>query len=147
MTPTHIRPGPRPNRHYAVATLLALRVGGALLSGCGSSSKPAYCDPISKTEKAVKSLPTAQDVRTNGPGTLRSALSIVQQDATTAVDQAKSDFSSQASALKTAVDALSSTGTQLAGSSRVQTLALLPELSTVAHSAASLQNAVLSKCG
>jgi hypothetical protein len=130
------------------AALLARLIGGALLAGCGSSSKPAYCDPVTKTENAVKSLPTAQDVKKNGVGTLKSALSTLQQNAKTAVNQAQSDFSTQTTALKNSVDALSSTVRQLAGSPSVQALAQLPaELSAVSDAAKSLQSAVSSKCG
>jgi hypothetical protein len=150
MTLTHTRPGNHRDgrRHPAIAVLFALLVGGALLTGCGGSSKPAYCDPVSKTENAVKSLPTAQDVKNNGVGTLTSALSTLQQNATTAINQAKSDFSSQTTALKNSVDALSSTAKQLAGSPSAQTLAQLPaELSAVKTAAKNLQSAVSSKCG
>jgi hypothetical protein len=146
MTLTHNHPNG--GRHLAAATLLALLLGGVLLAGCGSSSKPAYCDPITKTENAVKSLPTAQDVKNNGVGTLKSALSKLKQNATTAINQAKSDFSSQTAALKTSLDALSSTVNQLTSSPSAHTLAqLAAQLSAVGTAAKNLQSAVSSKCG
>ena len=152
MTPTHIRPNDDPGgrRHPAVTVLLALLIGGTLLTGCGgsSSSKPAYCDPVTKTENAVKSLPTVEEVRKNGVGTLKSALSTLEQNATKAVNQAKSDFSSQTTALKNSVDALSSTVKGLASAPSVQTLAQLPaEFSAVSTAAKNLRSAVSSKCG
>jgi hypothetical protein len=135
-------------RHPAVLALLALLIGGGLLAGCGSSSKPAYCSPVSKVENAVKSLPTVDDVKKNGVGTLKSDLSTLQQNATTAINQAKTDFSTQTTALKTSVDALSSTVKQVVGTPSVQTLAQLPaELSAVSTAAKNLQTAVSSKCG
>ena len=138
----------RCRRHPAVLSLVALLIGGGLLAGCGGSSKPAYCSPVSKVENAVKSLPTVDDVKTNGVGTLKSALVQLQQNATAAVNQAKSDFSSQTAALKTSVDALSSTVAQVAGTPSVQTLAQLPaEISAVSSAAKNLQSAVSSKCG
>jgi hypothetical protein len=149
MTPTRTRPGNylSHRRHPGVLALVALLVGSALLAACGSS-KPAYCDPVSKTENAVKSLPTAQDVKNNGVGTLTSALSTLKQNATTAINQAKSDFSTETTALKSSVDALSNTAKQLAGALSVQTLAQLPaELSAVKTAATNLQSAVSSKCG
>ncbi len=134
-------------RYSAVLALLALLIGGALLAGCGSS-KPAYCSPVSKVENAVKSLPTVDDVKKNGLGTLKSALLQLQQNATNAVNQAKSDFSSQTTALKSAVEALSSTVKQIVGTPSLQTLAQLPaELSAVGTAAKNLQSAVSSKCG
>ena len=135
-------------RHPAVLALLALLIAGGLLAGCGSSSKPAYCSPVSKVETAVKSLPTVDDVKKNGIGTLKSAVLQLQQNATAAVNQAKSDFSSQTTALKTSVDALSSTVNQVVGTPSRQTLAQLPaELSAVRTAAKNLQSAVSSKCG
>jgi hypothetical protein len=148
-----LRPG-RPDNHLnghrcpAVLALLAVLIGAGLLAGCGSSSKPAYCDPVSKTENAIKSLPTVADVRTNGVGTLKSAVSTLEQNATTAVNQAKSDFSSQTTALKNSVHALSDTVQQLASPPGAATLAQLPaELSAVSAAAKNLQSAVSSKCG
>jgi CDGSH-type Zn-finger protein len=139
---------PNRGRHSAVLALLALLIGGALLAGCGSSSKPPYCDAVTKTENALKSLPTAEDVKNNGVGTLKSALSTLQQNATTAVNQAKSDFSTQTTALKDSVDALSSTVKQLESSPGGEALAQLPaELSAVSTAAKNLQSAVSSKCG
>jgi hypothetical protein len=130
-----------------VLALLTLLIGGALLAGCGSS-KPAYCDPVSKTENAAKSLPTAQDVKKNGVGTLTSALSTLKQNATTAINQAKKDFSSQTTALNSSVDALSSTAKQFASSPSAATLVQLSaQLSAVATAAKNLQSAVSSKCG
>jgi outer membrane murein-binding lipoprotein Lpp len=152
MNPTLSQHADRPSyrRHPAVLTLLALVFGAVLLAGCGNSgsSKPAYCNPVTKTENAVKSLPTVSDVKANGVGTLKTAVSQLQQDATTAVNQAKSDFSSQTTALKSAVDGLSSTVKQIASTPSVQTLAQLPaELSAVSTAAKDLQSAVSSKCG
>jgi hypothetical protein len=152
MTPTHTRPDNHPGGrgHPAVTLLLALLIGGALLTGCGgsSSSKPAYCEPVTKTENAVKSLPTAEDVKKNGVGTLKSAFSTLEQNATNAVNQAKSDFSGQTTALKNSVDALSSTVKALASSLSVQTLGQLSaEVSAVSTAAKNLRSAVSSKCG
>ena len=128
--------------------LLALLIGGALIAGCGSSSKPAYCDPVTKTENAIKSLPTAEDVKKNGVETLKSDLSTLQQNATTAVNQAKSDFSTETTALKSSVDALANTVKQIASSPSAQTLAQLPaQLSAVSTAGKNLQSAVSSKCG
>jgi hypothetical protein len=149
MTRTSRRHDDRSSRrqHPAVLALLALLIGGGLLAGCGSS-KPPYCSPVSKVENAVKSLPTLDDVKKNGVGTLKSALVQLQQNATAAIDQAKTDFSGQTTALKTSVDALSSTVKQVVGTPSLQTLTqLAAELSAVSAAAKNLQTAVSSKCG
>ena len=151
MTLTQRRPNnyPKRQRHPTLLAVLALLIGALLSAGCGgSSSKPAYCDPVSKTENALKSLPSAQDVKQNGAGTLKSALSALEKNATTAVNEAKSDFSSQTTALKNSVDALSTTVKQLASSPSAVTLAQLPaQFSAVKTAAKNLQSAVSSKCG
>ena len=84
------------------------------------------------------------DVKTNGLGSLKSALSTVQRNATTAINQAKTDFSSHTNALKNSLDALDTTGKQVAGTPSVRTLA---QLSTVDTAARNLHSAVSSKCG
>ncbi|MGO9789437.1 MAG: hypothetical protein ACLP8S_07910 [Solirubrobacteraceae bacterium] len=132
----------------AVLGLLALLVGGALLAGCGSSSKPAYCAPLSKVENAIKSLPSVNEVTKNGVGTLKTAVLQLQQNATAAVNQAQSDFASQTTALKTSVEALTNTLQEIAATPSLQTLAQLPaELSAVGTAAKNLQSAASSKCG
>jgi hypothetical protein len=72
----------------------------------------------------------------------------LQKNATAAVNQAKSDFSSQTTALKSSVDALTTTVKQVTGTPSLQTLGQLPaELSAVSTAAKNLQTAVSSKCG
>jgi hypothetical protein len=155
MTHRTRQPDDRSHRHPHPAgfALLVLVIGGLLVSGCGSSSssttsKPAYCSPVTSVENAVKSLPTVNDVKTNGIGTLKTAVSQLQKNATAAVNQAKSDFSSQTTALKSSVDALTTTVKQVTGTPSLQTLGQLPaELSAVSTAAKNLQTAVSSKCG
>ena len=143
------RPAPSAarSRRTAFAALLAVLVAGVLLAGCGGSSKPAYCHPVAKTKDAVKSLPSLQEVQQKGVGTLTSALDTLKTNAMKAADAAKSDFSTQTTALKTSVDALSGTAKQLAASPSAQTLARLAgELSAVGTAAKNLESAVSTKC-
>jgi hypothetical protein len=145
-----MRPPKRQNRprRTLLLTLAVLLIGGVLLAGCGSSSKPAYCDPVSKAENAIKSLPSLQDITNGGVGTLKSAVTDLQQKTTNAVNQAKGDFSTQTMALENAVNALADTIKGLAGSPNAATLAVIPgQVTAVKDAVNNLQNAVSSKCG
>ena len=135
--------------HPAVLTLLAFLICGALLAGPAGASTPAYCHPLTKTEQAVKSLPTVKDVAKNGTASLKPAVSTLQQNATSAANEAKSAFSRQATALKKSVDTLSSTVKQLSVSSlSVRKLAQLgTQLAAVGTAVKNLRSAVSSKCG
>ena len=152
MTPVHRPRDSRANRRRptSVVALIALLIAGALLAGCGSSgssSKPAYCSAVSDLESSVKTLPSADEVKKNGVSTLKSALTEVQQDTATVVTEAKSEFSSQTTALKTSVDTLSSTVKQIGSSPTPQAIAQLPaQLAAVTTSAGNLQSSVSSKC-
>lgn len=154
MTPT-IRPrDSRANRrrHPATLALIALLIGGAALAGCGSSSnsassKPGYCSAVADLESSIKTLPSADEVKKNGVSALKSAFTQVQQDAATVVDEAKTAFSTQTTALKDSVETLSTTVPQIASSPTPEAIAQLPaQISAVATSADNLQSAVSSKC-
>jgi hypothetical protein len=135
-------------RPSLVLVLAALLIGGVLLAGCGSSGKPAYCDPVSKAENAITSLPSLQDIKNGGVATLKSAVTDLQQKTTNAVNQAKGDFSTQTMALENAVNALADTIKGLAGSPNAATLAVIPgQVTAVKDAVTNLQNAVASKCG
>ena len=78
------------------ATLLAL-------SGCGSS-KPSYCSDVSNLTNSVKDI--KGQVTSGGVSALQTQLTKIKDDATKAVNSAKSDFPSETSALKTSVQSL-----------------------------------------
>ena len=127
--------------------LLALLIGGALIAGCGSSSKPAYCNAVTKTENAVKSLPTGtreEERRRNAQVRCLHA-SAKRHDRREPSEDRLLDPDHR---LKNSVDALANTVKQIASSPTVQTLAELPaELSAVGTAAKNLQSAAASKCG
>jgi hypothetical protein len=132
-----------------VLSLLAVLICAALLAGPASASTPAYCQPLTKAEKAVKSLPTVKDLAKHGVSTLKPAVSTLQHDATSAVKQTKSAFPSQTAALKKSVDTLSSTVKQLSVSSlSLRKLAELGvQLVAVDTNLKNLKSAASSKCG
>jgi hypothetical protein len=135
--------------HTALVSLLVLLICAALLAGHASASTPAYCQPLTKAETAVKSLPTVKDVAKHGVSALKPAISQLQQDATSAVKQTKGAFPSQTAALKRSVDTLSSTVKQLSVSSlSLRKLAQLgAQLVAVDTNLKNLKRAASSTCG
>ena len=71
------------------------------LVGCGSS-KPAYCSDRTKLEDSIKGLTSLN--LSSGLSGLKSQLTTIENDATTLVNSAKSDFPSETSAVKTSVE-------------------------------------------
>jgi hypothetical protein len=114
------------------------------LAACGSS-KPDYCSARTNFENSVKGLTNLN--ASSGVSGLKSQVSKIQGDAQTLINQAKSDFPSQTSALKTAVDSFSSAVNRLSGTpSASQIGALATSASSVATSSKSLVDATSSKC-
>jgi hypothetical protein len=123
----------------ALAALVAL-------AGCGSS-KPAYCSTRTNLENLIKA--------TSGLETVRKAqFDQIQRDANTLVSQAKSDFPSQTSAIKSSMDALVSAVNALpvpipAGQTPIpasQMARLASAASSVVSSVKSFVDATNSKC-
>ena len=146
--PHHDRSNHRGRR--AALPLIVLLSAAALLAGCGSSSstsQPTYCSAVSDLEDSVNNLPSADDVKNNGVSALKSALTQVQHDAGTVVNEAQSAFSSQTTAVKTSVDTLSTNVNQIANTPTPQAIAQLPaQISSVTTSTKDLQSAVSSEC-
>ncbi len=140
-------------RSHAQTGRLASRVALALVtvvalvaaSGCGSSSKPAYCKDRTNLENSVKDLPSTAS--SSGLSGLQSQLTTIQSDATTAVDAAKSDFPSETTALKSSVDTLSSAVKALPSSpSAAQIAAVALDAKNVVTSVNAFTSATKSKC-
>jgi len=130
-------------RFAAAFTLLA---AGAVLGACGGSSKPSYCSAVSSLEASVKALPSTNVVK-NGTDALKSALTKVESDAQAVVSSAKNDFPNETAALKSSVDALSSTVKQLTSSPSAAAIVQVPgQVAAVANAAKGLSSATSSKC-
>ena len=124
----------------ACIALLAL----VALSACGSS-KPAYCSSRTNLENSVKGLASLN--ASSGISGLKAQLGKVQSDVNTVVSQAKSDFPSQTSALKSSVDSFSTAINGLSGTpSASQIGALATSASSVATSVKAFVDATSSKC-
>lgn len=130
-------------RFVAALTIIA---AGAALAGCGGSGKPSYCSSLSNLEASIRALPNVNVVK-NGTSGLESALQKVQSDANAVVKSAKSDFPNESTALKSSVDALSSTVKQVVSSPTPALIAQIPAQATaVANAVTGFHNATSSKC-
>jgi hypothetical protein len=115
------------------------------LAGCGSS-KPAYCSTRTSLENSVKNLPSS--VSSSGISSLPSQLTTIEGQATTLVNNAKSDFPTQTSAVKSSVDTLSSAVKALPSSpSATQLAAVGLDAGNVVSSVKSFSDNSKSKCG
>jgi hypothetical protein len=141
-----------------------LVVGAVALAGCGSSgssnagssqpqasatasSKPAYCASLENLKASVRAIPGLSEIKQNGTSSLDSALAKVKTNATAVVNDAKTQFKSQTSALDSAIGTLSTSVSQLSKPPTVAQLkALRPQLTAVGTAAQQLKSAVSPKC-
>ena len=137
------RLGPRRWALLPVAVLVLALSG--LAAGC-SSSKPAYCADASQLKTSVQDLGNV-DVAKNGLGSLQTALSSVQADATTFAADAKSAFPSQTTALNTALSGLQTAITSAKGQPALTAAAAVASSVTqVKNSASAPQSAISGNC-
>lgn len=135
-----------PDPRGTAQTVAALVLSATAIGACGGSSKPSYCSSVSNLESSIKALPSTNIVATGLNG-LKSAVTKVQSDATTAINAAKSDFPSETSALKTSIDTLSRTVHGAVSSPSASTIAQIPgQVSAVVTAANNFQSATKSKC-
>jgi hypothetical protein len=122
----------------AVAALVAA-------SGCGGSSKPAYCSDRAELQKSVQDLKGI--VGTSGLSGLQLQLTTVRRNATALADAAKSDFPTETSALNSSVNTLAGAIKALPSSpSSAQIAALALDVSTVVSDVKNLTKATTSAC-
>ena len=126
------------------AAILVLVLSG-LAAGC-SSSKPAYCTDAANLKTSVSNLGNV-DVATNGLGSLQTALSSVQTNATAFATDAKSAFPSQTAALQNSVSSLGAAITSAKGQPPLTAAtAVASSVAQVKTSASALQSAVSGTC-
>ncbi len=127
-----------------VPLAFATAAAAVTLAGCGSS-KPAYCTDRTNLSNSVKGL-TSLTV-SSGISGLKSQVTMIQGDATTLVNSAKSDFPSQTSAITSSVDALKSAVAALSSSpSAAQIATVTKDAASVVSSVKSFTDASSSKC-
>ena len=123
----------------------AILVLSGLAAGC-SSSKPAYCTDAANLKTSVSNLGNV-NVAANGLGSLQTALSSVQANASSFASDAKSAFPSQATALQNSVSSLGAAITSAKGQPPLTAAAAVaPAVAQVKTSASALQSAVSGTC-
>jgi len=123
----------------------AILVLSGLAAGC-SSSKPAYCTDAANLKTSVSNLGNV-NVAANGLGSLQSALSSVQANASSFASDAKSAFPSQATALQNSVSGLGAAITSAKGQPPLTAAAAVaPAVAQVKTSASAVQSAVSGTC-
>lgn len=127
----------------ALTVLAAVAV--LVLSGCGSSSKPAYCSSRTNLENSVKGLSNLNP--SSGLSGLKSQLQKIQSAATALVSSAKSSFPSETSAIKSSATTLESAVKGLPSSpSTSQIAAVASDAQALVTSVTNFYNATKSKC-
>ncbi len=123
----------------------AILVLSGLAAGC-SSSKPAYCTDAANHKTSVSNLGNV-DVATNGLGSLQTALSSVQTNASAFATDAKSAYPSQTTALQNSVSSLGAAIKSAKGQPPLTAAtAVASSVTQVKTSASALQSAVSGAC-
>ena len=135
-------------RRVAANRVLAIAASGALLAGCGGSSKPGYCSDVTNFKNAVKDLGNVNVIQ-GGTSAITSAIQKVESTGKAAVASAKSDFPSQTSAVDSSLTALDTTVKQLSNPQTQKTaLTQLPaQITATGKAIDSFVSATNSKCG
>ncbi len=125
-------------------------VGVALLAGCGSSSKPAYCAQVTSFKDSIKTLEQVEV----SPSNLSAIGADVQKAATAARELGTAvgtEFAPQITAIKSSVAALGATISEVASNPSSTTLAhavsVVPaEADALKHATAEIEEVTKSKC-
>ena len=135
------------SRHGACGVVAAVAVA-AVLSACGGSSKPSYCEQMANLKKSVQDVGSVNIVQ-GGTNALTSALSSVQSNASAVVNSAKSDFPDQTAAISNSIDALKKSAQSLSTTpGQPALIAQVPgQISAVVKSIQDFSSATSSKCG
>jgi hypothetical protein len=114
-------------------------------TGCGGSSKPAYCSDSSNLEESVQAVPG--QVKSGDVSALKTQLTTIETDAQAVADSAKSDFPSETSAITSSVDTLKTAVDGLPSSPSAADLAPLAlDAANVVSAVKDFSSATSSKC-
>jgi len=128
----------------ALATTTVLAT--AMLAGCSSSDKPAFCGDVSTLQSSISQL-TSIKIDAAVLDNVKTDLETVQTNAQTVVDSAKTDFPTESSALE---DSLNTAGESIqdlpSSPSATEIAAVALNVSAVANAARSFEEATSSAC-
>ena len=133
---------------WTVRTICIAALALAALAGCGGSSsgnKPAYCSARADLENSINGVSSLSP--SSSVSDLQAQFQKVKTDANKVVTEAKGDFPTQTSAIKSSVDGLTSAVNALtANPSATQIATVIGSASTVVSSVKSFVDASSSKC-
>ena len=139
-------PGAHPTFRRRMPGLALVAMACLALTGCGGASKPAYCSDRADLENSIKGL-TSLDV-SSGLSGLEAQLGKIQAAATSLANTAKGDFPAETSAIKSSLDALTTTVKGLpANPSASQIGTIARQTAAFVSSVESFTNSTSSKCG
>jgi hypothetical protein len=120
-------------------------LGLAALTGCGGSSKPAYCTNRANLENSVKGLGNL--TASSGLSGLQAQVTKIESDANALVSSAKGDFPNETNAIKSSVNALTTTVKAFPSSPSAGDIATLGKQAAAAVTAVqNFYNSTSSKC-
>jgi hypothetical protein len=131
-------------RRHRLTTIAVLALGAAgVLTGCGGTSKPAYCSDVTNFKNAAEQL-----TKVSSPSGLVTQAGKVASTGLTALSAVKAGFAPETKAVKSSLAALENSVKQLSSSSsRASALAAIPgEAQALGTAAENLVNAAKPKC-
>jgi hypothetical protein len=122
----------------------------ALLAGCGSSSKPAYCTQVANFESSVKTLEQVE-VSPSNLATITTDVQKLGASAKELESAVKTEFAPQINSMKSSVAALEASMKELGSSPSTSTLAhtavvVPPQVEALKRSTSEIQDVTKSKC-
>jgi hypothetical protein len=121
--------------------------GGSTSGGgtSGGSGKPSYCSELDNLKQSITDLSQIKVIQ-NGTNAVKAGFDKVKNNANATIDAAKSDFSSETSALKSSITKLGNSVSDLSSSPLTAAAAIPGEVSAVKTATENLVNATRSKC-
>jgi hypothetical protein len=122
----------------------------ALLAGCGSGSKPAYCTQVTNFENSVKTLEQTE-VSPSNVSTIATDVQKVGTSSKELVSAVKTEFAPQINSMKGSVAAMEATLKELVSTPSSSTLthavtAIPAQVEALKRSAGEIQEVTKSKC-